>query len=39
MLSWQRNLYILFAVQLLSTVGFSMIFPFLPLYVADLGIA
>jgi DHA1 family multidrug resistance protein-like MFS transporter len=38
MLSWQRNLYILFAVQLLSTVGFSMIFPFLPLYVADLGI-
>ncbi|MBP8294077.1 MAG: MFS transporter [Caldilineaceae bacterium] len=39
MLAWQRNLYILFAVQLLSTVGFSMIFPFLPLYVADLGIA
>ena len=38
MLSWQRNLYILFAVQLLSTVGFSMIFPFMPLYVADLGI-
>lgn len=38
MLAWQRNLYILFAVQLLSTVGFSMIFPFLPLYVADLGI-
>jgi len=39
MISWQRNLYILFVVQLLSTVGFSMIFPFLPLYVAELGVA
>lgn len=27
----------MFAAQLLSAVGFSVIFPFLPLYVADLG--
>ncbi len=39
MISWRRNLYILFAVQLLSTVGFSLVFPFLPLYVKEVGIA
>lgn len=27
----------MFAAQLISAVGFSVIFPFLPLYVADLG--
>lgn len=37
MIAWKKNLYIMFAAQLLSTVGFSMIFPFLPNYVADLG--
>ncbi len=37
MLTWQKNLYIMFTAQLVSTVGFSMIFPFLPNYVADLG--
>jgi len=36
---WRRNLYILTAVQLLSTAGFSLVFPFLPLYVKELGIA
>lgn len=35
--SWQTTLWIMFAAQLLSAVGFSVIFPFLPLYVADLG--
>jgi MFS transporter, DHA1 family, multidrug resistance protein len=39
MISWRRNLYILFCVQLLSTIGFSLIFPFLPLYVRELGSA
>jgi len=37
--NWRRNLYILFMVQLLSTAGFSLVFPFLPLYVKELGIA
>jgi DHA1 family multidrug resistance protein-like MFS transporter len=36
---WRRTVYVLFAVQLISTVGFSLIFPFLPLYVRELGIA
>ncbi|NOZ71841.1 MAG: multidrug efflux MFS transporter [Chloroflexi bacterium] len=36
-LPWRRNLAILFIVQLLSTAAFSLIFPFLPLYVKELG--
>ncbi len=36
---WRRNLYILCAVQILSVAGFSLVFPFLPLYVAELGVA
>jgi DHA1 family multidrug resistance protein-like MFS transporter len=39
MLAWRRNLAVLFVVQLLSTAGFSLIFPFLPLYVRELGSA
>jgi DHA1 family multidrug resistance protein-like MFS transporter len=35
--SWQRTLYILFFAQLMVAVGFSSIFPFLPLYVGQLG--
>ncbi len=34
---WQRTLYILFFAQLMTAVGFSSIFPFLPLYVSELG--
>ncbi len=34
---WQRTLYILFFAQLMVAVGFSSIFPFLPLYVEELG--
>ena len=34
---WQRTLWITFFAQVCSAVGFSMIFPFLPLYVNDLG--
>ena len=37
--AWRRNLYVIFAVQLLSTAGFSLVFPFLPLYVKEVGIA
>ncbi|MDQ3458406.1 MAG: MFS transporter, partial [Deinococcota bacterium] len=35
--AWQRNLYILIFAQLVTAVGFSSIFPFLPLYVGALG--
>ncbi|NDJ84629.1 MAG: multidrug efflux MFS transporter [Chloroflexi bacterium] len=34
---WRRTLYIMFFARLVTAVGFSVIFPFLPLYVADLG--
>jgi DHA1 family multidrug resistance protein-like MFS transporter len=34
---WQRTLYIMFIAQLVTAVGYSSIFPFLPLYVNDLG--
>ena len=36
---WRRNLYVLTMVQLLSTAGFSLVFPFMPLYVQEVGIA
>jgi DHA1 family multidrug resistance protein-like MFS transporter len=34
---WQRTLIIMFVAQMLSAVGFSVIFPFLSLYVTQLG--
>jgi MFS transporter, DHA1 family, multidrug resistance protein len=34
---WQRTLWIMFFAQICTAIGFSMIFPFLPLYVAELG--
>lgn len=37
MTDWKRTLNIVFVSQLLSTFGFSTIFPFLPLYVKHLG--
>ena len=37
--SWQRTLAIMFVAQLITAVGFSSIFPFLPLYVKSLGAA
>jgi len=36
-LPWQRTLYILVFSQLVVSMGFSSIYPFLPLYVAHLG--
>ncbi len=35
--NWQKTLWIMFAAQVISAIGFSVIFPFLPLYVAELG--
>lgn len=34
---WKRTLYILFFAQLMTAVGFSSIFPFLPNFVKELG--
>lgn len=34
---WKRTLYLLAFVQLVSAIGFSSIFPFLPLYVETLS--
>ena len=36
-LPWQRNLYILLFSQIITMIGFSSVFPFLPLYVKSLG--
>ncbi|MDZ7801253.1 MAG: MFS transporter [Trueperaceae bacterium] len=36
---WKRILVIMFVAQMLSAIGFSMIFPFLPNYVESLGSA
>ncbi|MCY4078903.1 MAG: MFS transporter [Caldilineaceae bacterium] len=35
---WRRNLYVLFLVQVLSVAGFSLVYPFMPLYVEELGV-
>jgi DHA1 family multidrug resistance protein-like MFS transporter len=34
---WQRNLYVLFVAELVSVMGFTVIYPFLSLYVDRLG--
>jgi DHA1 family multidrug resistance protein-like MFS transporter len=34
---WRRTVYIIFFAQLMTSVGFSSIFPFLPHYVNELG--
>jgi DHA1 family multidrug resistance protein-like MFS transporter len=36
--NWQRNLYLTWLVQLLSTLGFNFCLPFLPYFVAELGV-
>jgi len=35
--TWQRTLWVLFFAQVMTAVGFSSIFPFLPFYVKSLG--
>lgn len=34
---WKRTLYVMFVAEFLSAIGFSTIFPFLPLVVESLG--
>lgn len=33
---WQKNLWIIFAAQMTTMIGFSSVFPFLPFYVESL---
>ncbi len=35
---WRRILYVSFAAQIMSLVGFSFVYPFLPLYIQTLGV-
>jgi len=36
--SWKRNLYIIWIAELIAISGFSVMFPFLPYYVQELGV-
>jgi len=36
-ISWKRTLYVTVFAQIMTSLGFSSFFPFLPLYVAELG--
>jgi len=35
---WRRILYVSFIAQMMALVGFSFVFPFLPLYIQTLGV-
>ena len=35
---WKRNLAVLWAVQVLTTIGFSFTFPFYPIFFQELGV-
>jgi DHA1 family multidrug resistance protein-like MFS transporter len=37
-ISWRRNLYAIWAAQLLAIMGFNLRTPFLPLFFGDLGV-
>jgi DHA1 family multidrug resistance protein-like MFS transporter len=36
--AWKRNLYVIWVAELAAIAGFSVVMPFLPYYVQDLGI-
>lgn len=36
-ISWQRTLYVLWVAETLTISGFTMCYPFLPFYLAELG--
>jgi DHA1 family multidrug resistance protein-like MFS transporter len=36
--SWKRNLYVIWAAELVAIAGFSVAAPFLPYYVQELGV-
>lgn len=38
MMQWQKNLYTLWMAQFLAAVGLTLIVPFIPLYIATLGV-
>ncbi|MBN1318791.1 MAG: MFS transporter [Anaerolineales bacterium] len=38
MVSWKRNLYIVTAAEMVAVAGFTIVMPFLPFYVQELGI-
>ncbi|MBN1644078.1 MAG: hypothetical protein JW856_04605, partial [Dehalococcoidales bacterium] len=35
--SWKLNLYLIFAAELFVMMGFSLVLPFLPLYIQRVG--
>ena len=35
---WRKNLYIMWASQFIAMVGMSLVVPFLPFYIRDLGV-
>ncbi len=35
-MNWKRSFYVILAAQMFTSMGFSLIFPFLPLYIKDL---
>lgn len=37
-ISWRKNLYAIFAAQLLAIMGFSMRTPFLPMFFGEIGV-
>ena len=36
---WRRNLYIIWVAELLAIAGFSVVLPFMPFYVQELGVS
>jgi DHA1 family multidrug resistance protein-like MFS transporter len=35
---WKRNLYVIWVAELVAIAGFSVVMPFLPYYVQELGV-
>jgi DHA1 family multidrug resistance protein-like MFS transporter len=38
MQTWQRNLYAIWVAEMVSTIGFTVIQPFMPYYIRELGV-
>jgi len=37
--SWRKNLYVIWLAQLIAMIGMSMVIPFLPLFIKELGVS
>jgi DHA1 family multidrug resistance protein-like MFS transporter len=37
--NWRRNLYVIWLAELLAIAGFTVVLPFMPFYVQELGVA